>query len=140
MPSNDSYSSGMIFHHDRQPSFLRVKRGAFGHSPTLERAVQLQAEIEMEPGRAVQLHHEAQRPATFVLATLGFGCLLKLTFFAVFLKGHRLNVGSLDQPRQILTRRVEMNPNEASAKSPPDQRGQTPKAWGLSFRGPKAPG
>src|SRR5439155_5926686 len=71
--------------------FLRVVRGAFGHSPALERAIQFQPEIEMEPGRPVQLHHEAQRPAAFVLATFGFGRLLKLTFFAVFLERHGLN-------------------------------------------------
>ncbi len=110
----------MVFDHDRQPSFLRVERGAFGHSPTLERAIQFQAEIEMEPGRPVQLHHEAQRPTAFVLATFGFRCLLKLAFFAVFLEGHRLNVGSLDQPRQILPCSVQMNTSEACrpTKSP----------------------
>jgi hypothetical protein len=103
----------VILDHDRQPTFLRVERGAFGHSPALERAVQFQAEIEMQPGCPVQLHHEAQRSAAFVLTTLGFGCFLKLPFFAVFLKGHRLSVsvGSLDQLRQILTRRVQMNPS-----------------------------
>ena len=65
----------------------------------------------MEPGGPVQLHYEAQRPTAFVLATLGFRRLLKLAFFAIFLEGHRLSVGSLDQPRQILTRRVQMNPS-----------------------------
>lgn len=102
-----------VFHHDRQPPLLRIERGSFGNSPALERAVKFQAEIEMEPGGAVQLHDEAQRPAAFGLATFGFWRRLKLAFVAVSLEGHGLNIGSLDWPRQILPCGVQ--PSEFAA-------------------------
>ena len=90
----------------------------------------------------MQLHHETQWPAGFVLATLGFRCLLKLAFFAVFLEGHRLNVGSLDQPRQILPRSAEVKSqvfatSNGFVKNPPYQRVQTPQALGVVMRGSK---
>ncbi len=97
---NDAFKQlilqGMVFHHDCQPSFLRIERRAFGHSPTLECAIQLQSEIEMEPGGPVQLHHKAQRTPAFVLAAFGFRCLLEFAFFAVFFEGHGQNVRAFD--------------------------------------------
>src|SRR5262249_55751829 len=95
---NDSLESfildRMIFHHDGQAPFLRVERWALRHSPALESAIELQTEIEMEPRRPMQLHHESQRPLAFPLTALRLGCMLKLTFYSILLKAHLLGLAS----------------------------------------------
>ena len=50
----------MVLHLDRQALVVRVERGAAGDRPRLEHAVQLQAQVVVQPGGIVLLDHEAE--------------------------------------------------------------------------------
>ena len=51
----------MVLDVDRQPLLLHARRGPFGHRPTLERSVQLEAEVVMHVARPVLLDDEPGR-------------------------------------------------------------------------------
>ena len=78
----------MIFHLHGEALVGGIERRAFGDGPRFQHAVHLEAEVVMQAGGAVLLHHEAPLLA---LAELGrrLGRLLEVAFPFVFLKRHK---------------------------------------------------
>src|SRR5690606_21489380 len=70
---------------------LRVQRRPLGHSPTLKRAVQFQAEVVMQPRGVVLLNAVLQRTLLATLArsrAAGLRRRTEIPFAVVFLQGH----------------------------------------------------
>ena len=77
----------MIFHLHGEALVGGIERRTFGHGPGFQYAFHLKAEVVMQAGSAVLLHHEA---APLALAQLGrrLGRLLEVAFPFVFLERH----------------------------------------------------
>ncbi len=83
---------------DRHPALLRVEGGAARHGPAHEEAVDLEAEVVVEPGRAMTLDDEPTgRRRRRIAGRLGG--LREVALLLVSLEGHRRSV-CRDRPRR----------------------------------------
>src|SRR5258707_14478468 len=59
-PFKSSIFKRMILHHDGQAFVPGIQRRTFGDRPALERAIELQSKIVMEPGRRMLLNDKTK--------------------------------------------------------------------------------
>ena len=100
----------MVLDLDRQPLDRRIERRALGHRPRLEGAVELQAEIVVQPRGVVALHHEAQGLAgrdgrlagrLFRQAEVALGAIGGETVLALFAHGLTAGVSNFSRSRTL---------------------------------------
>jgi len=78
----------MVFHLHRQALYRRIEAGFLRHRPALQHAVDLQAEVVVQPPRRVLLHHEDAAAGLGARRGRRLGGVPEVALASIFLKFH----------------------------------------------------